>query len=284
MNKIFNILLVAALAVMGASCNGDDPVGKFEAEFPAAASYVYSVDATDGDAVIADGCYMKYTFMTDGKADFRMENVKYDGTNLMMVEFKNQSWTVDRTGTKTITLPSVMATAGGRMVSVTNFKMTCLDRYLGEKYIPVITVSMVVDGNYRVKVIQRSMIAFGETTVTTKATGDKFQTKLTYYQVFLDKTDMKADITIHDPKFAANMPAMSHIVIPDVPFTLGENGYELAIDEVVPNQSNGAPNPRFKITDLECEGVYGAAMDLDCTVGGTYDLSAVLSENGVLPE
>lgn len=284
MNKIFNLFLLAAFVTALTSCSSDDPVNKFEAEFPAAASYVYSVDKNTSNAVIADGCYMKFAFMSDGKADFRMDNVKYDGNSLMMLEFKNQSWTIDKTGTKMISLSSLPATVGGRMVNVTNFKMTCLDRYLGDKYIPVITVTMLVEDQYKVTVLQRSMIAFGKTSVTTKTTGDVFETRQTYYQVFLDKTDMKADITIYDPKFAANMPAMSHISIPDVPFSLSETGYELAIEEVIPNQANGSPNPRFKITDLECEGVYGAAMELECTVGAIYDLSANLSENGVLPE
>lgn len=284
MNKIFNLFLMVAFVPALSSC-GDDPVNKVGTEFPAAASYVYSVDKNTGDAVISDGCYMKTSFnMTDGKVDFRMDNVRYDGSSFMMLEFENQPWTADKAGIRTVALSSLPATVGGRMVNVTNFKMTYLDRYLGDKSIPVLVVTMQVEDRYEVTVLQRSMIAFGKTSITTNATGEVYETNQTYYQVFLDKADMKADVKIYDPKFAANMPAMSLITIPDVPFSLSETGYELAIDEVTPIQENGSPNPRYNITDLKCEGVYGAAMKLDCTVSGIYGLSATLSENGVLPE
>lgn len=280
MNRIIKLLSIALIFIGLTACNSDDPVNKWETEFPAAGNYVYSTDATTGDVVIADGCYLKLTFYTDGKADVRMENVRYDGSHGLLLDLKGLQWAANLAGVKSIVLPVVPSTSGGYMLNITDFKVTYLDHYFDGMNVPVFTASMTVDGKYDLTVLQRSMLGFGKTAVTTVETGEERNTTEPYYQVFLDKADMKADLTIYNPRFITAMP-VTKMTISDVPFTLTQNGYELKIDQAT---ATTPANVQCTVTDLECSGVYGSTMKIGCTVDGEYDLRANLSQDGVIAE
>lgn len=284
MKKIFSLLAIFAIAVTLSSCDKDEPETSFKTDFAPADTYVYTVNSQSGDVSLADGCSVSLKFDSNGNASVKMDAVNLGGGVMVWIDCPDEKWTIDtKTGARSIVIPQTPAlTAGYTVATVTNLTIKCLDRAIDGAYLPALQITMTVDNQYNVRVIQRSMVAFGETSVTTKRTGDVFTTKETYYGILLDRINLTADVIIRNAKFAANMPAQTRLTVPDVPVTLTATGYTLSAASVVPIAPNGSPRPEYEVTDLTATGVYGGRLDLSFTVAGAFDLSARLSEDGII--
>lgn len=284
MKKFFKLFAIIAIAVTLSSCDKDEPETTFDTEFAPSDTYVYSVNSQNGDISLTDGCAIKLKFDSDGNASVNMDAVNLGDGVMVWVDCPNEKWTIDtKTGARSIVIPQTQArTAGYVVATVTNLTVKCLDRAIDGAYLPALQITMTVDNKYDVRVIQRSMVAFGETSVTTKRTGDVFTTNETYYGVLLNRIDMTADVIIRNAKFAANMPAQTRLTIPDVPVALTATGYSLSTASVVPIAPNGSPRPEYEVTDLTATGAYGGRLDLSFTVAGAFDLTARLSEDGMV--
>lgn len=284
MKKILNLFAIAVIAAAFSSCDNDDPETKFETEFSPSDTYVYTVNTQSGDVSLTDGCAITLKFDSNGNAEVSMESVNIGDGTVIWIDCPDVKWTIDtKTGARSIIISQTPARTGGYAVAtVKDLTIKCLDRAIDGAYSPALQVTMTVDDKYNVRVIQRNMIEFGQTTVTTKSTGDVYQTTETYYGVLLDRSNMTADVIIRNAKFATNMPAQTRLVIPDVPVTLTSTGYQLSASGIDPIAPNGSPRPEYEVTDLTAVGVYGGRLDLSFTVGGAFDLSARLSEDGII--
>lgn len=284
MKKIFNIFAIMAIAVTLSSCDKDEPETTFDTEFTPSDTYVYTENTQSGDMSLADGCAIKLKFDSNGNASVNLDAVNLGGGVMVWIDCPDAKWTIDtKTGARSIVIPQTPArTAGYAVASVTNLVVKCLDRAVDGAYQPALQITMTVNNQYNVRVIQRQMVAFGETSVTTKRTGEVFTTNETYYGVLLDRINMTADVIIRNARFAANMPAQTRLLIPDVPVTLSATGYTLSASSIVPVAPNGSPRPEYEVTDLTATGVYGGRLDLSFTVAGAFDLTARLSEDGII--
>lgn len=286
MKKLFNFLAIFAIAVTLSSCDKDEPETTLGMEFKPEDTYVYTVNSQSGEVSLNDGCSIRLKFDSNGDASVGIDAVNLGDGVMVWIDCPGEKWTIDtKTGARSIVIPQTPArTAGYAVATVTNLTIKYLDREVDGGYLPALQITMTVDNQYDVRVIQRSMVAFGETSVTTKRSGDVFTTKEPYYGILLDRIDMTADVIIRNAKFAANMPAQTRLTIPDVPVTLTATGYTLSATNVVPIAPNGSPRPEYEVTDLTATGVYGSRLDISFTVAGVFDLSAHLSEDGIISD
>lgn len=112
-------------------------------------------------------------------------------------------------------------------------------------------ISFLVNGKYRVTVIDRQPNFINCTTNTVGGTTGSFQSKTTTYSVAIsDKSDggKQATLYVYNSKFADKMPSMN-MVFKDLPVTLDANGYTINANAVTP-YINDVPYPDYKITSL----------------------------------
>lgn len=287
MNKFLNLMAIALFAVSVTSCGDDEPSSEIRKEFDSLTNYVYTINTATGDTLLADGCGITLTFDSDGKAAVRLDAVNAGGKSIW-IDCADVEWTINRdNGSRSIYVAQLPARTGGyQTATVTDFTVSYLDRVYNNVEMPAYQITMTVDGNCKVRVMQRMVYSFGETVVTTMRNGAKYETTETFYGVSFDRTKMTSSIVMYNAKFAENMPAQTALTIPDVPFKLSAEGFTLAVDSVTPLAPPPAsiPMPEMKVTDLSASGVYGGRQSLKFNVAGAWLLEAKLSEDGIIAD
>ncbi len=280
--KLLKLIFFAAMCVMMAtSCSDGDDNGLkdnyTEQEYVNCFNYVYNVRSGNG-SVISGTSYM-FRFRMDGTADVYVKNAKFapqmpDGINF---EFEGLKWSLNSSGYKVIAGVNLTPMMNGNPVEgyvVDNLKIELMDRYLGSIYLPVINMSMMVNGAFEIVTIPMSITYFGKTGVVNEQANTNFTTKNPYYIVKLDPKTMTASIDIRGAKFAENMPAMD-MVFPGVEFEVSRTGYDLNADSLIPEIA-GVPYPNYSITGLHGEALFETGLNLQFNCMGVFTVQANL--------
>lgn len=165
--------------------------------------------------------------------------------------------------------------ASGYMID--QFVMTFTDRVYNGAYMPVVTISYTINGRYKVEVMPMENIYFGNTKVTTIASGEEYDTTDPYYRVSLkqDKTtaEVTADVYVYNAKFSSAMPVQSEMVFKNAALEFNSAGFNVSASRIVPEIKN-TPYERFMITGLSAQCKNATGMDISYDVAGTWNVDS----------
>ena len=168
-------------------------------------------------------------------------------------------------------------TASGYMFDM--FSLTYLNRAYNGVYLPIVTISYTINGRYNVVAMPVDSFYFGETTVTTLASGEEYDTTDPYYRVVLqqdtENSNVTADIYVYNAKFAVDMPAQSEMVFKNAAIEFNNVGFNIEATRIVPEIKN-TPYERFMITDLSAQCNNSKGMDITYDVAGTWNVASEL--------
>lgn len=136
------------------------------------------------------------------------------------------------------------------------------------------TISFVVDGIYQVRVVQKSVVQPGSTTVTNLANDAIEELTLPYYSYDLNNETMKAVFRAHNIRYGSQLPI--NITVTDVPFTVGPSGVEMLLDGPVSVNVNNSPDPNTIVSNLVVRPDFSCRTILSFIVNGQFRISATL--------
>lgn len=149
---------------------------------------------------------------------------------------------------------------------------------------PMVSISYEINGRYEVTVLPVESVFGAETTVTTLATGDEYETTDPYYGIVLsqDETskELTADVHVYNAKFAANMPPQSEMVFKGVGVDVVDGVIRLQSDRVVPEVAN-TPYERFMITNLNARCYIASGIAISYEVAGTWKVVSESQSNAL---
>lgn len=250
------ILLSMILVVAGlASCGGDEPqpaVDRGEA---------VSVTSPDGRVVVSGEmiqpakCTIDY-YAKDKKADVTVKLANGYAYSATEVPYKIQEGrnVIDYTDSSNSTV--VKSTTGPMPTNMATTEAA-----------EIFSLNMR-SGTADVLFVPAKSICVGQTTVTS-ASGSFSNKEASYLVTFF--SDRIATITVHNAKFAANMPAVGDMEFADLNVTYTAKGFELNSDNLIPT-IGGVPYPSFAISALhfaaDLNGLGSATFTFTCGAFG----------------
>lgn len=275
--KTIKLLPLAVMALALTSCMDDDKnVVEISCYWPEEVSpnLTYVTDP-EGASHVYGPSTLSYTFRLE-KNEVAITAVSVPLTDSRKVAFAvpTTAYTNTNYGALAVNLPGAVTVNNVKLESFSSGAV--LRNFFGHgvKWGNYYYADMTVDG-YKVSVIQTANSYYGQTTVNFITGNPNVYTDLdTSYDMKLDSEKMTATITINDAKFAANMPAQSKIILPDVPVTLSHDGIHFECDELVPLQANGSPKPEYQITEVQGDAKQGRGLQLRFKVAGTWQVDA----------
>ena len=278
--KLHTFAAVALMAGAMTSClNNDGPTtDKFIVNSSITPCYAVITDMESNSAqtISYPVTLQCQTNWTDEVLDLSISGIQIGASNLPVMSFTNLEIKQNKDGWL-YNESTILESSKGQLVTtntLTNFKLEYLDRYdLMEtlrSYKPACAFEFVLDGRYQVAGATQSFFMGGSTEATPKG-GSPFTTQGSLYTVDLDMKKNTANITIANAQFMAQMPVLTSIAFPDVPFTFGENGKTVILekDALTPTFA-GTPNADYPITDLKGVVKTDEGMELEfiCTYKG----------------
>lgn len=290
MKSIKSILSVAFGAVIAmTSCNSVDD-SPYVTRWPYAdsACFLRITDNSTGETTSGTGVGYVLDFnYTDATADITINGLKLGGISYPSMILKGLTFSYDQSGWKHVSASHVRPEISG-FADVPNFDrftLSILERAVNEinpstgmaenVYSPVIWISYEVDGKYSVDTYPRVMKYFGTTTTRTleDMTGSAPSTTSsadTWYQIEIDPATLTAEVDIHKPAFAENMPSNLVLQFPGLPCSIQGNQIIMSKTELTP-QVGGADFTRAEVTNVN--GQLGITSNFNfvfnCNFGGT---------------
>ncbi len=278
MKTLKTFLAVALLAFAAVSCvSSGDPERKTTQTYSSCFNHVLNL-GNQSDATFANPSYvMEFDFDTN-LAKIEINNAKFaEMMPAINMTLEGLKWKYNSAGFRTIEATDVVPMVNGEAMEqyiLTKFNVAILDRYVYGSYEPIVNISYVVDGAFRVVAVPRSIIYVGSTGVVDTAFGTNFTTTAPVYQVVIDQATMTAEINIDKAKFAEAMPPMD-MKFKGIAVKVTESGYELAKDSLVPEIAS-TPYPAYTITNLTGAASWSTGMDLRFTCASKFAVTVKL--------
>lgn len=276
----------AAMALIMASCNSSSNYVEPMQVSPGGC-YNTVTDVTSGTTTHPTNIGYNFEFdYTDNLVTVTISGLKLGDVTYPAMKLSNITWGIDNAGWRvaagTNVVPEIQGY--GEVPVFASFKLSVLDRILGQNYLPIIVVSYTIDDKYTVTTIPRVLSYFGKTTITNLADGKKFETDATWYQLEMNPEKNLATLYVNGAKFAFEMPAMD-MSFGDLNFIASGERVTFDKDALTPGLKQGAsyvPMSAFPITDLGGQLMVKGTMDLrfKCDAkGASYE---VIASCGVL--
>ncbi len=272
------LLALALLPVLITACNNDDETTT-EQSYSNCINFVTD-NLTGEQNLSTEGSYtIKFNY-TASTADISVKNLRLtsDGS-LINFDLTGLSWAYDSDGVKKISATSVTPTSNGSALSgytVENLSFSMLDRYMNTgEYIPVINMSMTINGEYALVVVPSQLVYFGSTVVTTLASGSIYTNDIPYYLINFDASTQTASIGIVSAQFAEEMPEMD-MIFAGIDFTLAGTSFSLNCDSLIPTVG-GTPYPDYEITDLSGWATYSGGGTLSFNCASAYSVQVTMT-------
>lgn len=149
---------------------------------------------------------------------------------------------------------------------------------------PMVSISYEINGRYTVTVLPVESLYGAQTTVTTIATGDVYETVEPYYGVKLQQDEESGELTanvhVFNAKFASNMPAQSEMVFNGIGVEVVDGVIRLKSDRLVPEIAN-TPYERFMVTNLNARCYIARGIAIGYEVAGTWKVVSQSQSNGL---
>ncbi len=264
------LLAIVLLSIFMASCSNDNPTNETITEQDYSTCINLITDLQTGTQTISTSgsYYFKFNY-SSGIADIGVIDLYLPGNvSALSFELLNLKFSYDSNGTKTINVSSATPTLSGSALSgytIENVSMYLMDRYLGSgEYIPIINLSMTVNGMYSVVVVQPVIIYFGSTVVTDQETGSSYTSDDPFYLVSFNPEYQTAEISVVNLMFTQTW-AVGELDFSGLSYTLGMNGYSIECDDLIPTVS-GVLNSSYEVTNLDCSATFanGGSLVFDC--------------------
>ncbi len=271
------ILALALLPVLITACSDDDETTT-EQTYSNCINFVTD-SQTGAQNLSTEGSYTFKFNYNEATAEIDVKNLRLtsDGS-LLSFDLTGLSWGYDTDGTKKISATSVTPTSNGSALSgytVENVSLSLLDRYMDTgEYIPLINLSMTINGEYSLVVVPIQLVYFGTTTVTTLASGSVYTNDDPYYLINFNASNQTASIGIVGAQFAEEMPEMD-MLFDGIGFSLSSYGFTLNCDSLIPTVGD-TPYPDYEITDLSCSGTYSGGGSLSFNCASAYKVQVSL--------
>ena len=131
---------------------------------------------------------------------------------------------------------------------------------------PQVFISFVIDGRYDVTVVQNKQYFYG-TTSSVNPSGNfaPFISQAPKYEVALNYTTGKAQLTIENAKFLEGMPDGITMEFPGIDFTMTDNGLTLSGTDITPRIPKRGEMPAYKASTISGTVTFGDRLDLSFT-------------------
>ncbi len=283
--KIWAVALMAAFVMTSCLGGGDGGSNTTTLTYTSCLNYV--IDNTSGDGGFYNNPQSTTTMGYSLTFDFDKMTASVGIADLSLSgEIKNLYFDLydmplkAEGGSLKVTAYNVIPKVGGVPASgymFDNFTMSFTDRTYNGVYMPIVTISYTINGRYNVEVMPMENVYFGNTNITTRASGEVYNTKDPYYRVSLkqDKTtaDVTADICVYNAKFAAAMPVQSEMVFKNATVVFNGAGFDIEASLIVPEIKN-TPYERFRVTDLSAQCKNATGMEISYDVAHTWHVDS----------
>jgi hypothetical protein len=281
MNILKSLLVASVMLPTMTSCLGSGEESQTY-KFTYSNNYTYVTDVDTGETFFGPaGDYeIKYDY-TNAKADVSVDKLLIDskGTTISfsLTDCKLSS-TSD--GGTCIESSSFTSTVSGETHQLTSFSFTQYYRTLS--YVGVSSeanvMSYIIDGRYVVRVVQKSTILIGETTVKDLEEGTESTQTRPYYYYELDRTAGTAKVIVGQLKYGSFTAA--DLTLEKVPFTISNTGFTIKSDgAITPSMAvgNGEENV---VTDLSIVASYAPSMIATFKIADKYTVNSSLDAIG----
>lgn len=270
-NNLTRTLFICAIAATGlASCGGDDndrPApdrGKAETVNAPAGYAFYVPTGSTGSLVAFNGSIDFYEKVKTADVKISLLNGNY-GLNAPEIKY-----TVGADGIREIDAKSNSNVAVYDEIEAT----------VGTVPASAISVDGAVIFSLEMKTrtgeityIPKQACMMGKTQVT--SAGSSFETSDTWYTIDF-MSDGKANLTVHNAKFASNMPAVGDMLFSDLTATYSYGKCMLTSTSLIPSIA-GVPYPSFAISNLSIDVEFDGDADIrfECNaMGRSYTVKA----------
>lgn len=254
-----SLALALPLAIGFASCGDDndkpDPKDLVQAEMKGDPFvYVQYNNGTDQvfNSTHDTDLYVTFNRLTR-KADLEFRNINFgDGTTSFSFTDVNYGLAPDGESFS-ISQPGLTASGGLAGKKLTLNLLYCGEKKINDEDCTGLSARVTIDGDRDITLIPRELIWAGTTeTRNERSGGEAFVSYDTYYEVEIDPATSTATITVHKPKFSADMPTLGDMTFPGIKVKLRPGGFVLEAEELIPMIDN-TPQPRRKITNLKAD-------------------------------
>lgn len=280
--KITSAILALLAVVSLSSCHDDEGTSNN----PSLPVYYFQAKSTTNFIAVQDitgGAWNTYA----GSEQVIVMDMNTNTCSVAFSNFKYNSsegvpFTISGVPMRTYTDPNVkgaeysdqLETSGSSVrLSISNFKIKVLldaNRTFGtdedgnpDKAGPQVFISFTIDGRYNVRVIQNKNFFYGNTTsVNPSGNFDPFTTQASKYELQLNYTTGKAQLSIENARFVSSMPEGITMEFPGIDFTITDSGLTLDSNELIPQIPNRGPFPDYKVTNLSGDVPTGDRLNL----------------------
>lgn len=242
--RVFAVLMTAVMAV---SCGSDDENGyDIEAEMGGAPFVVAWTQEGMTIDTAGTACAVKFnrinrrvTIEAYGTEAMGADQLLFESVDYGMGD-DGHSYVVDTQDLKADNAPVV----------VTMKMMYSGERTINSTLCRGVSLRMASD-QCDLTFVPRKLISAGVTeTVLTTMADSSYVSEVTTYSIDIDPVRAKAQMVIHRPKFASNMPVLGDMTFPEIDVEFVPGGFRLTKDSLVP-VLDGTPYPNFIITNLD---------------------------------
>lgn len=274
----YNLLTKAALALICltpmvlASCSSDDDLDQPDSPDRGQATRVtnpqgFTFIAPEGLAPLgfsSSSTSYAVDFYPDRTADIFITGISLaQGSQPVKVELTGLKYKTDAAGNYIIDAENVTAKAPGNLV-FSDVELIYNDSPAAASDGGVLfAFTAETQDDMNITFIPSTIEATGNTVITSSG-AQPYKTSEMSYEIVI-KNDNKADIHLHNPKFAAQMPSVGDMLFPDVDITFDDQGgYSLTSASLTPSIA-GVPFPSFAISNLRAEVSLDDLNDIDIT-------------------
>ena len=243
------VLAGLMMAVMTVSCGSDDENG-FDIEATMGGNPIAVAWTSEGMTIdtVGTSCSVKFntinrrvTIEANGTAAMGADQLIFESVDYGMGQ-DGHSYVVNTQNLKASNAP----------LSVTMKMMYSGERTINSTLCNGVSLRMASE-QCDLTFVPRHLIMDGATeTVLTTVSDSAYVSESTTYSIDIDPAKLKAQVVVHRPKFAANMPALGDMVFPGIDVEFVPGGFRLAKDSLVP-MLDGTPYPNYIITNFRAD-------------------------------
>lgn len=247
--------MLVALALLGASCNES---GNNQTTTVQNLNNFFALVTDNSNTSVSAVKNVSYTVTlnyTTMKADVKIVNLQIPEIgSTPSLTLSGMTWKAEKDGSVTISAENVTPDGNGlgNVPAFTSFKMTLLNRMVGEYFIPAASFSMLINGRFSVMSTYNYQVFFGKL-ISTSEDGKKFEYSDGGYEIDIDPDKRTANITLNTVRFIEQMPRAVNFDLKNLPFTLVGNKLIFDVESVVPSIKEGdkdIPYEAYKLTNF----------------------------------
>ena len=264
MKVLSNICAVALLGLVASSCVTNSVENTETNQYPQCFAYVKNVK-DNSEKLTGDITYTIALDNTKLKASITISGFEMpDGSAYNEMKFEDLPYTINDEGWLVVSSPELNpAVSTFKQPTVSNFEFRLLPRWVINSSVPGMMVRFMIDDCYFYSSQQLQVMA--GVTQSTPEDGETYQTKVPYYAFYFDCKTQKVNIGLYQAQFAVDKFEQYTIVLPEVPFTMSENGAQFAIADITPSIA-GNPDSGYKVTNVSGSFDFSRAFTLGYTI------------------